>query len=186
MKPHTCDNAIGTSDLELAYQELFPALRTYLTRKVGNPDQADDLAQETFYRALKAFEGGRGWLPSALKEYRPWLFRIATNLAIDHLRRRMCLTWCDLDAAATVATTGLGADPEEIYPHLEEAEAVRTTLGHLPEHYRRAIVLYYHGGLTISQVAQVIGTTPCGCKMLLKRARHAFAQRYHEQWEVSA
>jgi RNA polymerase sigma-70 factor (ECF subfamily) len=162
-------------------------LRAYLTRKVGNPDQADDLAQETFYRALKAFQGRRGWLPSAKEAYRPWLFRIATNLAIDLLRRRTCLTWRDLEAAAAVPTSsGREADPEEVYPHLEEAEAVRTTLGHLPDHSRRALVLRYHGGLTTPQVAQVIGLTPGGCKSLLKRARHAFARYYREQREVSA
>jgi RNA polymerase sigma-70 factor, ECF subfamily len=186
MIPLTRHNAIDIGNLEQAYQELSPALRAYLTRKVGNADQADDLAQETFYRALKAFQGGRGWLPSTQKEYRPWLFRIATNLAIDLLRRRTCLTWCDLEAAAAVPTTGMDADPEEAYPHLEEAEVVRTTLGHLPDCYRRALMLHYHGGLTILQVAQAIGVSPGGCKMLLKRARHAFAQCYHEQREVSA
>jgi RNA polymerase sigma-70 factor, ECF subfamily len=184
--PLSHHHAIDASILEQAYQELSPALRAYLTRKVGKADQVNDLAQETFYRALKAFQGGRGWLPSAKEAYRPWLFRIATNLAIDLLRRRMCLTWCDLEAVAAVPTSGREADPEEVYPHLEVAQAVRTTLGHLPDHYRWALVLHYQGGLTTPQVAQIIGLTPGGCKSLLKRARHAFARYYHEQREVSA
>lgn len=184
--PCPYDTATETRDLEQTYQELSPALRAYLTRKVGSPDQAEDLVQETFYRALKAFQAGTGWLPSARKEYRPWLFRIATNLAIDLLRRRTHLTWYDLEAATTIPTSGLEADPEEVYTHLEEAEAVRTTLEHLPDQYRRALVLYYQRGLTASQVARLIGLTPGGCKMLLLRARHAFARRYCEQQEVSA
>jgi len=184
--PCSQDSATETRDLEQIYREFFPALRAYLTRKVGNPEQAEDLVQETFYRALGAFQAGTGWLPSARKEYRPWLFRIATNLAIDQLRRRTRLTWCDLEAAATVPTSGLEADPEEVYTHLEEAEAVRTTLRRLPEHYCTVLVLYYHHGLTASQVARLIGLTPGGCKMLLLRARHAFAWHYREQQEVSA
>lgn len=182
----TRDDATETRDLGQVYRELSPALRAYLTRKVGNPEQADDLVQETFYRALKAFRTGTVWLPKTRKEYRPWLFRIAANLAIDFLRRRVCLTWCDLEAAAAVQTCGMDADPAEVYPHLEEAEAVRATLGHLPEHYRTALVLYYDGGLTSHQVAQVIGLTPGGCKMLLKRAREAFGHHYHEEQEVCA
>ena len=184
--PCSQDSATETRDLEQIYREFFPALRAYLTRKVGNPEQAEDLVQETFYRALGAFQAGTGWLPSARKEYRPWLFRIATNLAIDQLRRRTRLTWCDLEAAATVPTSGLEADPEEVYTHLEEAETVRTTLRRLPEHYCTVLVLYYHHGLTASQVARLIGLTPGGCKMLLLRARHAFAWHYREQQEVSA
>ncbi len=186
MIPLTLHNATGTGNPEQAYQELSSALRAYLTRKVGNADQAEDLVQETFYRALKAFWAGTGWLPSALKAYRRWLFRIATNLAIDLLRRWTCLTWCGLEATAAVPTDGMEADPEEVYLRLEGVEAVRATLRRLPERSRRALVLYYGGELTAAQVAQLIGLTPGGCKVLLKRARHAFARRYHEQWEASA
>ncbi len=186
MIPLALHNAIGTSNLGQAYQELSPALRAYLTRKVGDPEQAEDLVQETFYRALKAFRTGTGWLPSTLKDYRPWLFRIATNLAIDLLRRRACLTWCALEAAAAVPTGATEGDPEEAYTRLEGAEAFRATLRRLPERSRRALVLYYGGELTAAQVAQLIGLDPCGCKTLLKRARHAFARHYHEQWEASA
>jgi RNA polymerase sigma-70 factor, ECF subfamily len=186
MIPLTRNDTTGISTLQQVYSDLSPVLRAYLTRKAGHPEQAGDLLQETFYRALKAFHTRSGWLPSTSKAYRPWLFRIATNLAIDALRRRTCLTWCDMEAAATVATTGMDADPEEVYPHLEVAEAVQTTLGRLPDRSRRALVLYYHAGLTLPQVARVFGLTPGGCKMLLQRARHAFTHHYREQREVSA
>jgi hypothetical protein len=98
---------------------------------------AEDLVQETFYRVLKAFRAGTGWLPSALKDYRPWLFRITTNLAIDLLRRWTRLTWCALEATAAVPTSGTEGDPEEVYARLEGVETVCATLKRLPERSRR-------------------------------------------------
>ncbi|HEY6410643.1 MAG TPA: sigma factor, partial [Ktedonobacteraceae bacterium] len=81
------DRALATSDLEQAYREMYPALHAYLQRKVRQGEQAEDLAQETFYRALKAAQTETCRLPTTLPEYRSWLYRIATNLAIDTLRR---------------------------------------------------------------------------------------------------
>jgi RNA polymerase sigma-70 factor, ECF subfamily len=182
--PH---DVITVSELEQVYREIYPALRSYLLPKVRQTAQAEDLAQETAYRALKALQTGTGRLPTTRKECRSWLYRIATNLAIDSLRRSKCLTWCDLDAADTIAATGPGADPQDLYPHQEEAETVRAALLRLPEHYRLALVLYYRGGLPLTQMAHIIGITPGACKMLLKRARGAFTQHYHgQQEEVSA
>lgn len=180
------DYARSTSDLEQAYREMYPALQSYLQRKVRQPEQADDLVQETFYRALKALQAGTGRLPTTIKEYRSWLYRIATNLAIDTIRRWKCLVWCDLDEASTMSATGQDADPQDIYSHLEEAETVRAALRRLPNHYRRALVLYYLRGLTTVEMARRIGITPGASKMLLKRARSAFAQHYSKQKEISA
>jgi RNA polymerase sigma-70 factor, ECF subfamily len=178
---------ITTPDLEQAYLEIYPALRSSLLRKVRQVEQAEDLAQDTLYRALKAVQAGTGRLPTTPGECRSWLYRIATNLVIDTLRRRKCLTWCDLDAAGTVAAAGPDADPQDMYPHLEEAQTVRAALAVLPEHYRRALMLYYQSGLTIAQMAQEIGISSCASKMLLVRARSAFVRHYQEQQEeVSA
>ena len=91
---------INTTDLEQAYLEIYPALRSSLLRKVRQVEQAEDLAQDTFYRALKAVQAGTGRLPTTPGACRSWLYRIATNLAIDQLRRRTRFTWCDLEAAA--------------------------------------------------------------------------------------
>lgn len=180
------NQALATSDLEQAYREMYPALRSYLQRKVRQPDQAEDLTQETFYRALKASQTGTCRLPRTRQECRSWLYRIATNLAIDTLRRANCFTWCDLGAADTVAATGPGANPEDSTLQREEAKDVSTTLACLPEHYRRVLVLYYQGGLPLAQVAHILGITPGESSMLVKRARGAFVQHYHKQEEISA
>jgi RNA polymerase sigma factor (sigma-70 family) len=177
---------ITTPDLEQTYLEISPALRSSLLRKVRQVEQAEDLAQDTLYRALKAMQVGTGRLPTTPGECRSWLYRIATNLAIDTLRRGKCLTWSNLDTAAPVPATGLDADPQDISPQLEEAEAVRAALSRLPDPSRRALVLSSHGGLTTAQMAQIFGITPGGWKMLLVRARGAFAQQYGTQKEVPA
>jgi RNA polymerase sigma factor (sigma-70 family) len=179
-------HTLTTSDLEQVYREMYPARRSYLQRKVQGPDQAEDLAQETFYRALKALQTGTCRLPTTIHQCRSWLYRIATNLAIDTLRRAKCFTWCALDQAYTVPTNEPGADPENVSLQREAAQAVHATLASLPEHDRRVLVLYYQGGLPLAQVAHLLGITSGSCKMLVKRARGAFVQQYGKQGELSA
>lgn len=65
------------------FTSLRPELVRYLTRLTGRPDAAEDTAQSTYVRARRA--GARA--PSDRDALRPWLFRIATNLALDELRR---------------------------------------------------------------------------------------------------
>ena len=66
-----------------AVEPLRPRLRSYLVRLLANPDDADDLVQDTVAKAIESLESLRD--PGAL---RTWLFKIATRLSIDHLRRR--------------------------------------------------------------------------------------------------
>ena len=70
----------GNAEYEAAYKRLQPSLYRYLLRLTGDPDLAEDLAQESFVRLLDHD------LPEA--EIRPWIFAVATNLVRDSARTR--------------------------------------------------------------------------------------------------
>ncbi|HZO28069.1 MAG TPA: RNA polymerase sigma factor, partial [Chloroflexota bacterium] len=96
------------SELAQEYERLRPELTAYLTRLVSRTPVAEDLAQETALRALQALDSA----PEAVEELRPWLFRIATNLGLDELRRRKPLretVMLDLKEAATASPAFRGA-----------------------------------------------------------------------------
>lgn len=89
--------------LTSTFQAQRPALRAYLTRLLTREDVAEELVQETAVRALEQVE-----LPHTSDELRAWLFRVATNLGLDHLRRHS--TWREsvLDETRTRARTDPG------------------------------------------------------------------------------
>src|SRR5438552_13031284 len=87
--------------LELIYSAYKSRIYSFLLRLLADPVGADDLTQDVFTKAYQA-------LGSLTTEHRvlPWLYRIATNTAIDHLRRKRRLTWLRVGRLA-----GTGEDP---------------------------------------------------------------------------
>src|SRR4051794_14390488 len=111
---------------DVAFEHLFALyhspLTSYLTRLTGDRALADDLTQETFLRAYRALLGADAGVRLQL---RPWLYRIATNLARSHQRRARVLRWLPFvdathDRADQRATNDAGA--------LGEREAVEAAL----------------------------------------------------------
>src|SRR5215470_9466038 len=116
---------ITTSDesraVERLYHQHYRPLLAYLTRLVGDREAAEDLCQETFLKALRSWaQHDPAASPLA------WLYRIATNSAYDHLRRRRHVALAPL--AEVEALVG-GQMPEA---GLDEREGVRRALAQLP------------------------------------------------------
>lgn len=171
--------------LTQAYQAYAPLLRTHLRRKLNrHPELAEDLLQETFVHAWRALGSPTVRHPQTLREYRPWLLRIASNLAINHYR------WakpdgCPLEEAVPIQASGLSDDPQEVYPHLDTAATVHRVLQRLTEWERRALLLSYQDKVTAARIAQVLALkSPDAAYRLIKRATLAFREAY--QQEVSA
>jgi RNA polymerase sigma-70 factor (ECF subfamily) len=122
---------------------------------------AEELAQETFYRATRAFLGWRGGSPAA------WLLAIARNALLDEARRGQRLVPLD----ETLAESGSAA---------EMTVGVSETLARLPATQRRLLELIYVDGYTHAEVAAMTGTTAGAIKTAVWRARQAFQQLYRE------
>ncbi len=114
----------------------------YLIRMLKNPDQAEDLAQITFVKAYTA-------LASFDPQYRftTWLYRIASNAAIDHLRRNRLRPFsldqplATEDGSMELQIPSPGPGPEELAGRGEVRELLRRAVEELPPEYRQLVAL---------------------------------------------
>jgi RNA polymerase sigma-70 factor, ECF subfamily len=164
-------------------RELFGYLRRYL----GDDDLADDVFQNTFvqvYLKIKQYEPGR---PA-----RPWLYAIATNQAIDALRRRNRRADQRADAAVTADEDGQprplfellpapGDGPPDTADRAEQRELVRAAVDRLPDLLRQVVVLAYFQGLKYRDIADVLDI-PVGT---VKSRLHAALARLTEEWKAA-
>lgn len=126
----------------------------YIAVRIGSLDEAEDLASEVFVRALASME--RYQDTGAPME--AWLFKIAHNLAVDHLRaksRRPRLVPLDEH------NPGAGTDnPGEDLERQEERRELQQAMERLTEAQRQVLALRFGSGLTSAEVAVVIGKKP--------------------------
>lgn len=174
-------DAHPTSDAQLADINLFEAfvhqherqILNFLWRMTADEQTAFDLSQETFLRAWQHFTTIR-----AYERPRAWLFRVATNLALSHLRRQpgasADISMVDEDESATVS------DP---IVHFVESDLVRQILLALAPRRRAALILCEVYGFTAEEVAQVLGITRSALKMTLSRGREQFRQMYAKEMQ---
>jgi RNA polymerase sigma-70 factor (ECF subfamily) len=176
----TTDDAAAFESLVHRYErELFSYLRRYL----GSAEMAEDVFQATFLQVhLKRenFEDGR--------RFRPWLYTIATNQAIDAQRRNRRHRMVSLDQrtggdddVGTLMEMLSGRD-ETADQRLEDEEArdwVRAAVDDLPEALKSALILVYHQGLKYREAADVLGI-PVGT---VKSRLHAALLKLNESWE---
>jgi DNA-directed RNA polymerase specialized sigma24 family protein len=151
--------------MEELFRAHWPLVFGYLRRRTGNATLAEELAQETFYRATRAFLGWRGGSPAA------WLLAIARNVLADEARRGRRLVQLSetLPAPGAPSIMSMG---------------VRETLARLPANQRRVLELIYVDGYTHAEVAVMTGTTAGAVKTAVWRARQAFQQLYREEESV--
>jgi len=133
---------------------------------VHDRELSEDLTQEVFCRAWKALPA----MPPGPLNMQPWLCRIATNLAIDTLRRQRLLAWSSLGQSEQEPQDERQADPQIVYT---ATEIISTAMARLPVSYRRALLLRAQG-YRLTEIADRLGVARSGIKMHLSRARHAF------------
>jgi len=164
--------AIVESDdlLERLYLEYHRPIVNYLYRMVGDSEQAEELAQDVFVRAY----GGLARLEEN-SNYRAWLYRIATNLAYDTLRRRRLVRWFSLRETDQDERVTQGPD------RLAEHQAIQQALMRVPETYRSALVLFSVQGYAVKEIAESLGISEGAVKTRLSRAREMFRKAFHDE-----
>jgi RNA polymerase sigma-70 factor (ECF subfamily) len=151
-------------------------LVNFLYRMVRNREQAEDLAQEVFIRVYRA---RADYVPSA--KFTTWLFRIATNLALNSVRdtrhQRMEVS---LDAPVTVDSEEGDERPLDVAeknPNIEEhlvqeaqREMIRHAIDKLPEKQRAAVLLHKYQDLDYGEISKILSCSESALKSLLFRA----------------
>ena len=149
----------------------------HVARMVGNRDDALDLAQEIF---LKVFGALDRYNPSY--KFSTWLFRIAGNAAIDHLRKRrprtIPLEAPDADGKLSpVEYKSPDPDPYAELRNVERGGAIAEAIAALPLEFRELITLRHFGGLSYEQIAEVKRMPLGTVKNKLFRARAVLKDR---------
>ena len=161
---------------ELLLQRYRTPLVNFLYRMVRAREEAEDLAQEVFLRVYRA---RKDYVPSA--KFTTWLFRIATNLALNSVRdnrhQRMEIS---LDAPVTVDAEDGDEKPLDIAeknPNIEQylveearKKMIRHAIDKLPEKQRAAVLLHKYQELDYGDIAKILECSESALKSLLFRA----------------
>jgi RNA polymerase sigma-70 factor (ECF subfamily) len=168
--------------LTLLYEQFRRPIHSYVYRLLGNLEDADDLTQEVFVRACTAWKSlyERDNLSA-------WLYRIATNLCVDVLRRRKRISWRSLsfhfagsdrfDGEENEAASWLLSDSGGI-PEIAERDHIRLVLAHMPVEYAVVLVLSAAQGVPYQEIATIIGLSPNAAATRISRAKRMFAEHY--------
>ncbi len=150
-----------------------------IARMVQDSAMAEDLAQEAFvkaYRSLRSYDASR--------KLSSWLFKIAHNTAIDHLRRSSPDT-VSLDASpddegrgglAAVLADASAENPAAAAERRDMARALERAISRLRPEYRESVVLFYIEGASYQEICEITGLPLGTVKTNLHRARKELAQ----------
>jgi RNA polymerase sigma-70 factor (ECF subfamily) len=148
-------------------------------RMLGDPNAAEDAAQETFLRAFQHL--GRY---DAQRSFATWLLSIAAHYCIDRLRRRKFSTFSideeDDDSPAFEIPDANAPNPERESVRREEKEKLHAVLKSLDATDRAAIVMRYWHDSSEAEIAEALGLTVSAVKSRLHRARLALGKRWEE------
>ena len=166
-------------DPELRFQQVYDEYHAkifrYLTRIVGQ-SEAEDLTQEVFVKIGQSLETFRGE-----SQLSTWIYRIATNAALDRLRQPAVRhggekllpleSIAEIKADEDVRTGQVKPSTEQRLIHHEMNGCIREIIQSLPEQHRSVIILSELEGLKGSDIAEILGVTLHAAKVRLHRAR---------------
>ena len=172
---------------ELAFEELVNRYRERLFwvafNMVGNREEAWDISQEAFVRVFKA-----------LDRYNPrynfytWLYQIASNICIDHLRKRGSTNLVSLEGLSNESykfefPSELGA-PEEGMERRELLEQVQKILDKLPVKYKTLLVMRDLEGVHCREIARMVKCTYPTLRWRLFQARRLFKEAWEREFKI--
>ncbi|CAN5813931.1 RNA polymerase sigma factor RpoE [soil metagenome] len=152
---------------ERLYEQYHAPILNYLHRMVGDRTLAEELAQDAFEKAYRGLPSTRPDLA-----FKAWLYRIATNTAISHGRRKRIIQWIPFSPTHDPASN------DNVEGTVTRQHDVQKTLAKIPQHYAAALLLRHYQGLSLAETATSLDITEAACKLRLFRARKAFAAAY--------
>jgi RNA polymerase sigma-70 factor (ECF subfamily) len=161
--------AESKAELDRAFEQLYrDHLRdvySYSYYRVGNHHDAEDLTEQAFLQAYRHFERARR--ESNGRPLRPWLIRIAHNLASNYHRDRARRPTAALDA---VEPPSHPHGTERVVEGREELREIMEHLEELPEDRREALIMRFALGMSNREIARALGRTDGATKVLIHRA----------------
>jgi len=151
------------------YEGYFTKIYRYIAIRVGNNTEAEDLAEQVFLKALESSSSFK-WRGAPVSA---WLFRIAHNQVIDYWRRTKSKT--PLPLGEYLPSNGV--DPEEEAERNVNMREVVQAMDQLTHAQRDVIELRFAGGLSVAEVAKVLGKSEGAVKVMQHSALLALRKR---------
>lgn len=151
-------------------------LLNMIYRLIGDRREAEELTQEVFLRVYKSASGYE-----ALAKFSTWLYRIATNLCLNELRKKGKVQIESLDVPILTEEgeinreieNGGRASPAELMEQKERQSIVREAINSLPENQRAAVILNRYEELSYEEIAHCLNLSVSAVKSLLHRAKES-------------
>jgi RNA polymerase sigma-70 factor (ECF subfamily) len=157
------------AQLDAEFSDLYRAhlrdVYSYSYYRVGNHHDAEDLTEQTFLQAYRHFE--RAQRESNGRPLRPWLIRIAHNLAANFYRDRSRKPQTAIEDAAIISAPH---DTETLVEGREELKAILDGVQKLPDDRREALVMRFALGMDNREIARAMGRSDGATKVLIHRA----------------
>jgi RNA polymerase sigma-70 factor (ECF subfamily) len=175
---------VGDSDdkrrLDRDFTELYRAhlrdVYSYSYYRVGNHHDAEDLTEQTFLQAYRHFD--RAQRESDGRPLRPWLIRIAHNLAANYYRDRSRKPQTQLEDAAIVSAPH---DTEDLVEGRQELKDVLEGVAGLPDDRREALIMRFALGMDNREIARALDRSEGATKVLIHRAIKQLEQGLKEE-----
>jgi RNA polymerase sigma-70 factor, ECF subfamily len=167
--------------LSVLYEQYKRPIHSYTYRLLGNQEDADDVTQEVFVRACTSWGG-----LYERENLSAWLYRIATNLCVDMLRRRKRISWRSLTPHSRQDDRFEGAGDDGSYllpdsggiPEVAEREHIRQALANMPAEYAVSLVLSAAQGIPYQEIATILSISPNAAATRISRAKRMFVEQY--------
>ena len=163
------------ADFSALYKAHLRDVYSYAYYRVGNHHDAEDLTEQTFLQAYRHFE--RAQRESKGRPLRPWLIRIAHNLAANYYRdrsRRPQTAIDDADALSSPHTT------ESLVQDRDDLARILRGVQQLPDDRREALIMRFALGMDNREIARALGRSEGATKVLLHRAIKQLEERLRE------
>lgn len=164
-----------------AFQELFNRYKKLIVnvcyRLIGNRDEAEDVTQDVF---LRVFRSAKQFTHRS--KVSTWIYRIAINLSLNHLRRKKYRQWLSLDDGSTSNTPEffdlVSSDcPKSELHAKEQKKIIMTAINKLPADQRIAIMLQRYDGLSCQEIAAIMECSVGAVQARLHRAKKNLYQK---------
>jgi RNA polymerase sigma-70 factor (ECF subfamily) len=157
------------ADLDREFSDLYRAhlrdVYSYAYYRVGNHHDAEDLTEQTFLQAYRHFE--RALRESDGRPLRPWLIRIAHNLAANFYRDRARKPQSSIEDAAVISSPHT---TETLVEGRAELERILSGVQQLPDDRREALIMRFALDMDNREIARALGRSDGATKVLLHRA----------------
>jgi RNA polymerase sigma factor (sigma-70 family) len=169
---------------DAAFEELFrryqPRIAAYVRRMARDSARAEDIAQDAFLSALRRMRA-----TDAEIAFKPWIFEIARNAAIDHWRRSSRAEEVSVDADAELRQSDrlrlIGpAGPDSVLVHKERLEHLRGAIDELSDVHSRILVMRELEGLSYREIAEQLDLSRSSVESALFRARRRLESEYSD------